>query len=77
MGLVPQELITGWVACAIGREELVAISIEQRDELCAGEIPCPSCSSSCKPTFRAEALSGDMTLRVWRDGGWASSYLLR
>ena len=77
MVLVPEQLITGWVACDAGREELTAITVEQRDALTAGKMVCPSCGRACKPTFRTETLTGDMTLRVWRDGAWTSSYLLR
>jgi hypothetical protein len=49
---VLESLVSGWVSCETGREELVAISETQILDLTAGTLPCPACSTSCKPQFR-------------------------
>lgn len=77
LGIAPQHLISGWVSCALGREELVAVTIEQRDAVLAGVIPCPACHQSCGVTFTADVLSEDMQVVRWRDGQWFPGFFLR
>ncbi len=75
-------LVAGWVKCKTGRDELVAITPAQRDELLNGALPCPACATSCLPTFELVALSEDTLVTTWRspDGigkRWMPGYLLR
>ncbi len=77
MGIAPQQLITGWISCAGGRDELVAVTVEQRDAVLAGRIPCPACHAVCGVTFRADVMSEDMQVVRWRDGEWFPGFFLR
>lgn len=69
-------LTTGWVSCGTGREELVAATEEQIQELVAGSLMCPTCAKACSPTFRPEVFRSDMQVVSWRDGRWQTGFVL-
>lgn len=69
-------LVSGWVSCGTGREELVAINEAQLLDLTSGGLPCPACATSCKPSFRTVALSADMAVVKWKDGKWMRAFVL-
>jgi len=71
-----QGLLAGWLRCPTGRDELVAISVEQRDQLLGGELVCPSCARPCVPTFEPIPLRADMQVTRLRDGRWVRGFVL-
>lgn len=77
MGVALQQLITGWISCATGRDELAAVTTEERDGVLRGEIPCPACRTACGVTFKPEVMSEDMQIVRWREGQWIPGFYLR
>ena len=70
------DLLVGWVRCPTGRDELVAITIVQHDELMKGALVCPACSKHCGPSFDRTSVGHDVRLMSWRDGRWQAGFML-
>jgi hypothetical protein len=70
-------VLTGWVKCAGGQNELAAITPEQRDQLAAGVIRCPACHAACRPEFEPLTLMADASVVRWTAGGWQRASFLR
>lgn len=70
-------VLTGWIQCTSGREELVALTENQRIELELGKLVCPACGKACAPRFAPEEMSEDLQVTCWKDGAWKKSFVLR
>lgn len=70
-------VLVGWLHCVTGRDELVAISVGQRDDLALGALVCPACAKPCAPSFEAVKMSEDVRVQRWRDDHWEPGFLLR
>lgn len=70
-------VLVGWLHCTSGRDELVAITVEQRDELALGGMICPACSKPCGPNFEPVKMNEDVRVQRWRDDRWESGFMLR
>ncbi len=62
----------GLLTCQQRKTAEVELTLELRDRLAAGELPCPCCGTPCRPTFVLQPVASFL---VWNSGHWSSHRL--
>ncbi len=62
----------GVVTCRQRQTRAVELTLEERDRLSAGTLPCPCCGERCRPTFEArhESLAAAV---AWNGARWGTA----
>ena len=59
-----------WEVTCGDKLQLVSVSEEHRQQLAAGELPCPVCSKGHGPTLQPIEYGREVTVQMWTGKAW-------